>query len=175
MTFSATVTRRNPAMADMAVVEARFRAALEAGGAEILDIAEQLEREVTKSELRDGLNGPPGSWATTFRRDLQVSSNSVRGIYENFSQHGYFTENGRGPGKMPPRERIFQYLQRHGDIDPTAKPWEVERFVWFVRKKIAELGTQPGHQIMDTVRLLMDNPVPVAILRSQFNQKVFVL
>lgn len=175
MTFSATVTRRNPAMADMATVEARFRSAFQSGGTEILDLAEQTERQITQGQLRDELNGPPGSWATTFRRELQVSSTHVMGIYENFSQHGYYTEHGRGPGKMPPHERILQYLQRHGDIDPEAAGWQVQQFVYNVRKKIARDGTKPGHRIMESVNILMANPVDLNILKKHINQTVFVL
>lgn len=98
------------------------------------------------------------------RRNLDSNnSNASRNLYESFEKiveigedyfsvkiamadYGKYLENGRGPGKMPPVDKIAEWVEvKPLSIAPdiNGRTPSVKQVAFAISKKIAEEGTQP--------------------------------
>lgn len=83
-----------------------------------------------------------------------------RAIWVELHLEDYYkwVENGRGPGKFPPPDKILEWI-RIKPIIPDDRggrlPTE-QQLTYLIGKKIAEQGIEPGYQLRDAQREMMD-------------------
>lgn len=75
----------------------------------------------------------------------------------NSAPHAYWSENGRGPGKMPPIGNIEAWIRNKG-LAPQVSPWAIAM-------SIAENGTKGAH-VVDASTPYIKNRLRSAIQRA---------
>ncbi len=120
-------------------------------------IERELKSEImTKKVTRFGAVNASGKLAKSIR--FEADKNGVR-VFAN--DYFYYLENGRKPGKRPPRNVIKEWLQVKG-IKPQGKI-TLDSLAFLIQRKIGEKGTiihqQGGSRLLEDVvtKELIDN------------------
>lgn len=75
----------------------------------------------------------------------------------NFEPYWYYVENGRGPGKFPPIDKILSWIRIKPIIpysDSRGRIPTEESLAFLIARKIAEQGTEGRHVLYETVEEL---------------------
>ena len=116
------------------------------------EYAEKAE-ELYKRKLTDkGINASYkllNSVETTVKRNDDEFTVTI-----NLEDYWYYVENGRGPGKFPPIDKILEWIRVKPVIPYTDSrgrlPTE-EQLAFLISRKISEQGTEGRHVLYETV------------------------
>lgn len=120
-------------------------------------------RELYKRKLTDkGINASYkllNSVETTVKRGDDTFTVTI-----NLEDYWYYVENGRGPGKFPPIDKILEWI-RVKPITPYSDsrgrlPTE-EQLAFLISRKIAEQGTEGRKVLAETVEELNNYYLPL--------------
>lgn len=91
--------------------------------------------------------------------DYKVQYND-REIWVELHLEDYYkwVENGRGPGKFPPPDKIMEWIRIKPVIpdDRGGRLPTEQQLAFLIGRKIAEQGIEPGYQLRDAQREMMD-------------------
>ena len=76
-------------------------------------------------------------------------------VYLNLVDYWKYVEEGRGPGKWPPRDKILEWIKIKPVIPEPDKNGNLptpEQLAFLIQRKIGEEGIEAGHQLRDTVQ-----------------------
>ena len=118
-----------------------------------LDEYAQKSEELYKRKLTDkGINASYkllNSVETTVKRNDDEFIVSI-----NLEDYWYYVENGRGPGKFPPIDKILEWIRVKPVIpysDSRGRLPTEEQLAFLISRKIAEQGTEGKHILYETV------------------------
>ena len=137
------------------------------------EYAEKAE-ELYKRKLTDkGINASYkllNSVETVVRRNDDEFIVSI-----NLEPYWYYVENGRGPGKFPPIDKILEWIRVKPVIpysDSRGRLPTEEQLAFLISRKIAEQGTEPKHVLAETITELNNYYLPILkqSLDNDFNR-----
>ena len=82
----------------------------------------------------------------------------------NLADYWIFVENGRGPGKFPPIDKILEWIRVKPIIpysDSRGRLPTEEQLAFLISRKIAEQGTEPKRVLAETVSELNNYYLPL--------------
>lgn len=127
-----------------------------------LDEYSQRAEELYKRKLTDkGINASYkllNSVETTVKRGDDTFTVSI-----NLEDYWYYVENGRGPGKFPPIDKILEWVRIKPVIpysDSRGRLPTEEQLAFLIARKIAEQGTEPRRVLAETVEELNNYYLP---------------
>lgn len=126
------------------------------------EYAERAE-ELYKRKLTDkGINASYkllNSVETVVRRNDDEFIVSI-----NLEPYWYYVENGRGPGRFPPIDKILEWIRIKPVIpysDSRGRLPTEEQLAFLISRKIAEQGTEGKHILYETVSELNNYYLPL--------------
>ena len=127
-----------------------------------LDEYAERAKELYKRQLTDkGINASYkllNSVETTVKRNDDEFIVSI-----NLEDYWIFVENGRGPGKFPPIDKILEWIRVKPVIpysDSRGRLPTEEQLAFLIARKISEQGTEPKHVLAETVEELNREYLP---------------
>ena len=118
-----------------------------------LDEYAEKAKELYKRKLTDkGINASYkllNSVETVVRRNDDEFIVSI-----NLEPYWYYVENGRGPGRFPPIDKILEWIRVKPVIpysDSRGKLPTEEQLAFLISRKIAEQGTEPKRVLAETI------------------------
>ena len=118
-----------------------------------LDEYAEKAKELYKRKLTDkGINASYkllNSVETTVKRNDDEFTVTI-----NLEDYWIYVENGRGPGKFPPIDKILEWIRIKPVIpysDSRGRLPTEEQLAFLIARKIAEQGTEPKHVLYETV------------------------
>ena len=128
-----------------------------------LDEYAEKAKELYKRKLTDkGINASYkllNSVETTVKRGDDTFTVSI-----NLEDYWIFVENGRGPGRFPPIDKILEWIRCKPVIpysDSRGRLPTEEQLAFLIARKIAEQGTEPKNVLVETVEELNNYYLPI--------------
>ena len=128
-----------------------------------LDEYAQKAEELYKRKLTDkGINASYkllNSVETVVRRNDDEFTVTI-----NLEDYWIFVENGRGPGKFPPIDKILEWVRIKPVIpysDSRGRLPTEEQLAFLISRKIAEQGTEPRRVLAETITELNNYYLPL--------------
>lgn len=95
-----------------------------------------------ESILKKTLTPPPSPEGIMSKLKMKVDRHDpIITIETQFPEYAYYTEHGRGEGKMPPYEPIRDWVERHWSVIGRGDS-NIESVTYLIRRKIGREGTQ---------------------------------
>ena len=118
-----------------------------------LDEYAEKAKELYKRKLTDkGINA---SYKLLNSVETVVKRNDDEFIVTiNLEDYWIYVENGRGPGKFPPIDKILEWIRAKPVIpysDSRGRLPTEEQLAFLIARKIAEQGTEPKHVLAETI------------------------
>ena len=128
-----------------------------------LDEYAQKAEELYKRKLTDkGINA---SYKLLNSVETVVRRNDDEFIVTiNLEDYWYYVENGRGPGKFPPIDKILEWIRCKPVIpysDSRGRLPTEEQLAFLIARKIAEQGTEGRNVLYETVSELNNYYLPL--------------
>lgn len=127
-----------------------------------LDEYAEKAKELYKRKLTDkGINASYkllNSVETTVKRGDDTFT-----VVINLEPYWIYVENGRGPGKFPPIDKILEWIRCKPVIpysDSRGRLPTEEQLAFLIARKIAEQGTEPRRVLAETVEELNNYYLP---------------
>lgn len=128
-----------------------------------LDEYAEKAKELYKRKLTDkGINASYkllNSVETVVRRNDDEFTVTI-----NLEDYWYYVENGRGPGKFPPIDKILEWIRVKPVIpysDNRGRLPTEEQLAFLIARKIAEQGTEPRRVLAETITELNNYYLPI--------------
>lgn len=128
-----------------------------------LDEYAEKAKELYKRKLTDkGINASYkllNSVETTVKRGDDTFTVTI-----NLEDYWYYVENGRGPGRFPPIDKILEWVRIKPVIpysDSRGRIPTEESLAFLISRKIAEQGTEGRHLLYETVEELNNYYLPI--------------
>ena len=140
---------------------------------EIRNICEQIA-QVYRDKMSNAGYDPNGelmkfTWVTEYNGNLFQ-------LYFNLPNYWQYAEYGRGPGKMPPVNKILKWIEfKH--LVPHSNNGRVPTTVqlaFAISKHIAKYGTQGKHLLQETIQSTYNNLVDqlVNLIAKQLEKEI---
>lgn len=133
------------------------------------EFAQELRNRYQDNLIRDGKIAT-GNLLNTMEYKVQYDDRAIW-VELHLEEYYKWVENGRGPGKFPPPDKILEWI-RIKPIIPDDRggrlPTE-QQLAFLIGRKIAEQGIEPGNQLhnaMDDIYPQFEERIDEAIARD---------
>ena len=133
------------------------------------EFAVELRNRYQDNLIRDGKIAG-GDLLNNMEYKVESGDRSVE-VSLRLEDYWKWVENGRGPGKFPPPDRIMEWIRVKPVIpdNRTGRLPTERQLAFLIGRKISEEGIKPGHQLREAVSDIMgefENRIDEAISRD---------